>query len=178
MGQLLLTVLSIAMGCYLLVAYGRILEATKTYAVNSQVSQANQGIFTMGIVFIVSGIAFKLCDMSCGGNQQSSPLFSNSFLTFLLFLGITLTALSAIIINKMPDGDGKNWAIITLVIGIIFIVICGIKMGYNIYGKYRGGYSRMAPVQYGRALKSASPVQYGQMPRTGGVGRSLAFSAY
>ena len=128
----MITAVSLLMGCLLIVAYSKIAEATKGYTTDSSLARANQGLFTMGIVFIVSGVAFYICERRCGssGSSSSGPRYT----IFFLLLGIVLTTLAAIIVNQIDSSSsGKTWAILTLVTGLVFICACAGSL-YTKYG--------------------------------------------
>ena len=122
---LIMSTLSISFGCFLITAYSKIAESTTQYAVGSSVAKANQGLFTMGIIFIVSGIAFAICSSSCGSSVAVS-MSPTMYIYFFLLLGIVLTTLSGVVINGITDSGntGKTWAITTLMMGIVFVIIC------------------------------------------------------
>jgi len=129
----MITAISLLMGCLLIVAYSKIAQATKAYTTDSTLARANQGLFTLGIVFIVAGIAFYICERRCGSAEISaaSPMYTILF----LLLGIVLTSLAAIIINQIDSANsGKTWAIITLVTGLVFICGCAGSL-YVKYGR-------------------------------------------
>ena len=79
----MITAVSLLMGCLLIVAYSKIAEATKGYTTDSSLARANQGLFTMGIVFIVSGVAFYICERRCGSSGSSSSRLYQIDLTSL-----------------------------------------------------------------------------------------------
>ena len=143
--SLILSVFTIALGCYLIAAYSKISQSTQNYPSNSSVSKANQGLYTLGIIFIVSGGAFTLCNNGCGSNKLS---LSKMYVYFFLLLGIVLTALSGTIIKGIDsDNAGKKWAIITLVMGIVFIVLCGALIGYEHKEKIKSYLPAKPPVK-------------------------------
>ena len=128
----MITAISLLLGCFLIVAYSKISESTKQYTTDSALARANQGLFTMGVVFIVAGIAFYICERRCGSSNISSS--GTMYSIFFLLLGIVLTGLSATIINEIDSANsGKTWAIITLVMGIVFICGCAVSI-YKTYG--------------------------------------------
>ena len=116
----------ILLGIFLLVAYSKIAEEIVNVPSTSSVKRANQGIFTLGITFIVSGISFGICHHKCGMELDGN---SNTVLGFLMLLGIVMTTLSAMIVGKV-SGSGKSWATTTLVIGILFVVSVGGAFAY------------------------------------------------
>ena len=133
MGPVLITFFSLLLGCLLIAAYSRIAEATKHYQVDSTLARANQGLFTMGVVFLVSGIAFYLCQMNCGDfGKHDFESSTKMYSAFFLLLGIILVGLSATIINKIDSsGDGKTWAILILVTGLVLICYCVWAIGFR-----------------------------------------------
>ena len=133
--SLILSSLTIALGCYLIAAYSKIAESTRNYATDSSVARANQGLYTLGIIFIVSGIAFTMCNNSCGGSSKMS--LSKMYVYFFLLLGVVITALAGTVIHGIDSNNaGKKWAIVTLVMGIVFIVICLGMIGYEHKDKF------------------------------------------
>ena len=127
MSPLLMAMVKILMGIFLVVAYSKIAENTTDLSSGSNVARANQGIFTIGITFIVTGISFAICNhkCKCGPILQSS----NVYLGFFLLLGITLTALAGVIIGGV-SGSAKTLAILVLVMGLVFICTC---IGFFVY---------------------------------------------
>lgn len=119
----MLSLISIVMGIFLIIAYSRIYEKAGDISAESNVAKANQGIYTMGIIFMVSGICFGITNSKCDCTRLD--VGTNYFVIFFLLLGIVLVALSGTMINGLSDGEAKNWAIMTLVIGLIFMVLCG-----------------------------------------------------
>ena len=133
MGSIMITSVALIMGCLLIVAYSKIAEATKNYTTDSNLARANQGLFTMGIVFIVAGIAFQLCEQKCASSGiESSANSQYMYMAFFLLLGIVLTALSGTVVNQIDsDSAGKTWAVLTLVTGILFMVTCMGMIGFK-----------------------------------------------
>lgn len=127
MSPLLMAMMKILMGVFLVVAYSKIAENTTGLQSGSNVVKANQGIFTIGVTFIVSGISFAICNHKC----QCGPVLqsSNVYMGFLLVLGIVLTALAGVIIGGV-SGSAKTLAILVLVMGLLFICGC---IGFFVY---------------------------------------------
>lgn len=123
MNAIVLSLIAIVMGIYLIIAFSRIYEKAGNIAADSTVAKANQGIYTMGIIFMVAGICFGIMNSKCDCTKLD--VGTNYFVIFFLLLGIVLVALSGTMINGLSDGEAKNWAILTLVLGLIFMVLCG-----------------------------------------------------
>lgn len=126
------TYLMIAMllliGILLLVAYSKIDKDTENLPSSNSVKKANQGLFTMGVTFIVCAIAFGICNHKCGSNMFGD---SKVILGFLFLLGVVMMSLAAVIVGKV-GGQAKSWATFILVMGILFIVGVG---GLFVYSK-------------------------------------------
>lgn len=134
MNSYLIVALLLILGILLLVAYSKIDKDTANLPSTSSVKRANQGLFTMGITFIVSAICFGICRRTC-----SSDLVTDSkvILGFLFLLGIVMMSLSAVIVGKV-SGGAKSWATFLLVVGILFIVGIGALFAYSNKEKFTG----------------------------------------
>ena len=155
--SVIISTILVLLGVYLLVAYSMIADGIKDLSATSNAQRANQGIFTMGITFIVTGIAFGMCNWKCDcGDLHAS---GNVYLGFFLILGIVLTSLAGILVSSV-QGDGKTWAISTLIIGVLFIVFC------------------IAVIGYIHKDSIVSAVGSKSLPTGQGSGKSLAFAFY
>ena len=125
--SVIISAVLLLLGIYLLVAYSMIADGIKDLAPTSNAQRANQGIFTLGITFIVTGITFGLCNWKCNCGDLNAS--GGVYLGFFLILGIVLTSLAGVLISSVK-GSGKNWAITTLVIGVLFMVFCIAGLGY------------------------------------------------
>jgi hypothetical protein len=115
----LLNSLMILFGIILIIAYSQIY--TKITDVKSDEARACEGLYTIGVMSLTMGITLMMFP------EQT---VANVFIMYMtILLGIVITSLSAIIVNKEPAGDAKNWAIFVMVIGLLFIV----GSGYSIY---------------------------------------------
>jgi len=134
MNSYLIVALLLILGILLLVAYSKIAEDIVNLPSTSDVKKANQGLFTMGITFIVTAICFGICHHKC-----SSDLVSDSkvILGFLFLLGIVIMSLSAVIVGKV-SGKAKSWATFLLVVGILFVVGIGALFAYSNKEKFGG----------------------------------------
>ena len=125
----------IVMGILLLVAYARLAKSLENEPADSKAVRANQGLYTMGIMFLMLGLTLTFCNMHCqcqglgGGN--------NIVIGFLALLGVVLIGLSATIINADVDGT-KGWASFLLVLGILFVLGCGAMIYLHASGKLAG----------------------------------------
>ncbi len=154
--SVVISTILVLLGIYLLVAYTMVADGIKNLPANSSAQRANQGIFTMGITFIVTGIAFGLCNWKCNcGDLKAS---GNVYLGFFVVLGVVLTSLAGVLVSNVT-GQGKTWAVLTLVIGILFIVFCGGVIAYA----HKDKIMSKNPFSVANALK---------------VGESMAFSFY
>ena len=180
---LLVVSLLLVLGVFLLVASSKISENLKSVDVGSKIVKANQGIFTMGIVFIVSSMAFFACNYNC--NCGDLVLGSTAYMGFFLILGVTLTVLGSMVISN-SSGVAKKWGTMVLVSGIVFILFCagafyhehGEAIGQS-YSKMKSklasksaGASAVEPPVYG------SPVVEEEKPPGGGVSEAFRFRCY
>ena len=122
MKLILIVLFMIVIGFFLLAASSMITKSSPNVTLSNKLSKANQGIFTMGVVFIVLGAALAACDYGCGCGELL--LGSSVMMSFFILLGITLTTLGAIVMNSIKVESGKRWSIYVMVTGIVFIVIC------------------------------------------------------
>lgn len=118
----ILASLLLILGVVLVALSSVITENTKDMTVDSIVSRCNQGIYTMGIVFLSIGVTL----LAFGVDVKASQ---NMTLGFVVALGVVLLVLSAIIVNK-TSGKAKDAAIGILISGIIFIVSGVAIIGY------------------------------------------------
>jgi hypothetical protein len=125
--SVIISAVLLLMGVYLLVAYSMIADGIKDLAPTSNAQRANQGIFTLGITFIVTGITFGLCNWKCNCGDLSAS--GTVYLGFFLILGLVLTSLAGVLVSNVK-GPGKKWAVGTLVIGVLFIVFCIAVLAY------------------------------------------------
>ena len=143
--SVVISVVLVALGLYLLVAYSMIEKSIANLPANSNTQRANQGIFTMGITFIVSGIAFGICNYKCNcGDLQAS---GSIYLGFFMVLGIVLTSLAGVIVSN-AHGSGKSWATTTLVIGILFVVSCVGTIAYAHKEEIASSMSSKKPLEF------------------------------
>lgn len=112
--QLLLPIILFVLGAILIALSSVITENTKNLAVESDVARANQGIYTMAIIFMTIAVTLLAFDVDMNASETVS-------LAFIVLLGIVLMVLAAIIVNKTSD-KAKNAAVGILVMGIVFIV--------------------------------------------------------
>jgi hypothetical protein len=134
MNSYLIVALLLILGILLLVAYSKIAKDIENLPSTSNVKKANQGLFTMGITFIVTSICFGICHHKCGSGLVSD---SKVILGFLFLLGIVMMSLSAVIVGKV-SGPAKSWATFLLVVGILFIVGIGALFAYSNKEKFGG----------------------------------------
>ena len=134
MNSYLIVALLLILGILLLVAYSKIAEDIENLPSTSHVKKANQGLFTMGITFIVTAICFGICNHNCKSDLVAD---SKVILGFLFLLGIVLMSLSAVIVGKV-SGKAKSWATFLLVVGILFVVGIGALFAYSNKKKFAG----------------------------------------
>jgi hypothetical protein len=184
---LLVVSLLLVLGVFLLVASSKISENLKGVDVGSKIVKANQGIFTMGIVFIVSSMAFFACNYNC--NCGDMVLGSTAYMGFFLILGVTLTVLGSMVVSNI-SGEGKKWGTMVLVSGIVFILFCagafyhehGAAIGQS-YSKMKSQLaSKSAAASAPAAVESppvyGSPVAEEEKPPGGGVSEAFRFRCY
>ena len=164
---MMIVAMLIVLGIYLLVAYSRISAAAvaQNEPADSRLMKANQGLFTMAIVFMVSGIAFGLCHHNC---QNKTELKGNHYMAFFLLLGVCLISLASVIIHA-GAGAGKSWAVSVLLLGIVFILVCG-----GLFYK-KHGHSLLDKLKARHAAMKAKAATAAPTPATEG---SMAFSCY
>ena len=126
--SVIISAVLLLLGVYLLVSYSMIADSIKNLPSTSNVQRANQGIFTLGITFIVTGITFGICNWKCNCGDLNAS--GNIYLGFFLVLGIVLTSLAGVLVSSV-NGSGKNWAITTLVLGVLFVVFCLAVIAYK-----------------------------------------------
>ena len=126
--SVIISAILLLLGVYLLVAYSMIADGIKNLPPTSNAQRANQGLFTLGITFIVTSLTFGMCNWKCDcGDLKASGTI---YLGFFMILGIVLTSLAGVLVSNV-GGSGKSWAVTTLVIGILFIVFCIAVIGYT-----------------------------------------------
>jgi len=108
----------IAISVLLLVASGRIDAALKNVQVNSDINNANKGIYTIGIIMLTAGVFLLIA------GRKDLKIDSMLLVGLLGLLGLVLLVLSAIVISK-GQGEAKSWGVAVLVGGIVFLVGSG-----------------------------------------------------
>jgi hypothetical protein len=109
------------LGIFLVVTYAMVAEAIKNESLSESAAKANQGLFAMGILFIVSPMALLVCDSNC----ECAGLKNNAtmYLGFFMALGIVLLSLASTLINS-GVGTAKGYVVTVLVLGIVLILAC------------------------------------------------------
>lgn len=108
----------IVIAILLLVASGRIDSALKNVQVQSDINNANKGIYSIGIIMLTAGAVLLFFGQK---DIQIEPMI---LIGLLGLLGIVLLALAAIVISK-GQGEAKSWGVAVLVGGIVFLVGSG-----------------------------------------------------
>lgn len=108
----------IVIAVLLLVASGRIDAALKNVQVQSDINNANKGIYTIGIIMLVAGVFLFVA------GQKDLKIDSMILVGIVGLLGLVLLVLSAIVISK-GQGEAKSWGVAVLVGGIVFLVGAG-----------------------------------------------------
>ena len=121
MGSMTIISALIVLGVLLLVASGRITVAVENQSADNKTVKANQGIYTMGIIFLITGVSLGACEYKC--TSCDLGMDSTTYLVFLILLGIALVSLGGVIVNDGIEG-AKSWGTLVLVLGLLFIVIC------------------------------------------------------
>jgi len=120
----------ILLGIFLIVAYSQIQKDLKNVDMDSAEGRAGQGIYTLGVIFLVSGVTLLLSSSKTPASSGAAPqvnkgsVSNDLILGFAIALGIVLTTLSGILVSK-TTGTAKSWGIVLLVAGLMFIVGCG-----------------------------------------------------
>lgn len=129
----------IGVGVFLIIAYSQIQKNMGGMVdLKSSEARALQGLYTLGIVFMTAGIALFAASFKCP--ELAVAHHNDVILVLTSLLGVTILALSAVLVNKL-DGTAKTWAIITLVVGILMLVLCGAMLT----GKYSSTLSGLLP---------------------------------
>lgn len=130
----------LALGIFLLVSYGYISSANSKVELGSTLSKAIMGIFTVGIIFLISAI-FILFFCSQTDCASVADFGIKTYLSFIGTLGIVMATLGGIIVNDGDSSDSKSHslAISILVIGIVFALLIGGFVAY--YSSKHGGIS-------------------------------------
>jgi Na+-driven multidrug efflux pump len=143
----------IVMGILLLVASGRLAKALENEVAENKAVKANQGLYTMGIMFLTAGLTMVACGMHGGAGDVGANTMV--MLSFLLLLGIVLIGLSATIINADIDGT-KGWASFILVLGILLVLGCS----GMIYKHMSGKLAEVAPMKFGFGSCGADKMKF------------------
>ena len=94
----------------------------------SDVGRAMEGLYTMGVMFLSVGLTLLV-----SGHDHAQT--SQTYMTyFLILLGIVLISLAGVLVSK-TSGTPRNWAIVILVIGILFVVGAGALLAAKPTGK-------------------------------------------
>lgn len=160
MMKLILVVLfMMIIGIFLLAASTMITKAAANLPLENKVVKANQGIFTMGIVFIVCGLALIARTHKC--NCGDMMLGSTAIMVFFILLGVTLTALGAIVRDSINVSSGKSWATYVMVTGIVFIVICSGLFWHEHGEKVKSGLGNLTKKKQPPAVAGGEPAVAG-----------------
>lgn len=125
----MLPILLVVLAVVLLVLSGMITKNAQV-AVDSDVARANQGIYTIAIIFLTVGAMM----LALNGSVDLAA-HKTVALAFTGMLGIVLLALAAVIVNK-TSGKAKDAAVGVLVLGIVFIVASGAIVAYDNKSKF------------------------------------------
>lgn len=155
MKLILIVLFMMIIGIFLLVASSMITKAAANLPLENKVVKANQGIFTMGIVFIVCGLALIACTHKC--NCGDMMLGSTAIMVFFILLGVTLTALGAIVRDSINVSSGKSWATYVMVTGIVFIVICSGLFWHEHGEKVKSGLGNLTKKNQPPAVAGGEP---------------------
>ena len=104
----------IVVGLIVLVLSSVINTNTQMLATNSTVARCNQGLYSIAIMFLSVGLTVL-------ASGDRFPVSEHLALGFTVVLGVVLTVLAAIIVNKSGAGPAKNAAVATLVLGVLFM---------------------------------------------------------
>ena len=110
------------LGIVLIFASAGIDTAASAMTLNTDLARANKGIYTIGV--ILSTVSVSLLALEYENTNARAPLV---LMALIIALGLTLIALSAVVINKGNSG-AKKWAAGVLVIGIALVVGAGANM--------------------------------------------------
>lgn len=121
------SVFLIIMGIILIAAYASIVKSlakSPDFVIDSTFARVIQGIYTIGVIFIVAGLSYVLCHTRCGCGVSTGGIM---YIVFLALLGIVLVVLSGIIVDKagsMKGGDeAKKWGIGLIVLGSVMTAV-------------------------------------------------------
>jgi hypothetical protein len=122
----------ILLGIILIAAYAQMSQKLPNLDMKSSVGRSLQGLYTIGVMFLSVGLTLAIL----GGTSDISSTYISYF---VLLLGIVLTTLAGILVNG-TDGTVKNWAIMILVLGLLFIVGTGFVLAKEYKQKMSFGY--------------------------------------
>lgn len=118
----------ILLGIFLIVAYSRMQASLPNITITSEVSRAMEGLYTMGVMFLSVGLTLALLNHKHDDKEAAYVMY------FVVLLGVVLTALAGILVSK-TTGSARNWAIMVLVVGLLFIIGSGAVISREIYKK-------------------------------------------
>ena len=118
----------ILLGILLIAAYAQMQKNMPNVSMTSDVGRAMEGLYTMGVMFLSVGLTLLV-----SGHDHAQT--SQTYMTyFLILLGIVLISLAGVLVSK-TSGTPRNWAIVILVIGILFVVGAGALLAAKHTGK-------------------------------------------
>jgi hypothetical protein len=122
------------LGVILVVTSNKVDGSIQAGCTSDKLRNANKGILVIGVVFMVSSVAYMICHSkcNCGG---SGSMDTKMYVGFSLVLGIVLTVLGGIVKGQSDKAncDVKGEVSTVLGIGVIMIVLCSGYLGYEGY---------------------------------------------
>ena len=122
----------VLLGLFLIIAYSQIVKSIPdTTSAKSDLYRSLEGVYTIGVILLTIGVTLFA--------TRSDTAMSTQAVSYIaMMLGIVITVLGGILVNK-TSGTAKTWAILILVLGLLFIV----ATGYSIYSIHKGDISQL-----------------------------------
>lgn len=140
MSPLIVYISLIVLGIFLLIACGEIRKNTATLPPSSHVVRANEGLYTMGIIFLTAGLVLMAAGPAV---HVLDTTMLTALMGFIMVLGVILIVLSAIVMRG-TSGGARTMSTLVLVLGVIFIGVTGTVLARSGYKKYYPGASPAA----------------------------------
>jgi hypothetical protein len=144
MNNMIFMVLIFILGIVLVVTSGKILKRIKNTCASDDLRSANRGILVIGVISIVSSLAYMACHSQCECKDVGA--FSTiGYMGFTFLLSIVLISLGSIV-DKQSKNIGcegaKGASSMVILIGVIMLLLSGGWGGYKVYSKYGDMYSK------------------------------------
>jgi putative Mn2+ efflux pump MntP len=137
MNNMIFMILIFVLGLVLVRSSGKISKKIKNTCSSDDLRSANRGILVVGVISIVSSLAYMACLSQCECKDVGD--FSTIvYMGFTFLLSIVLISLGSIVDKQSKKSgceDTKGTSGTIILIGVIMLLLSGGWGGYNVYSK-------------------------------------------